>query len=202
MVNWTVFKNHLLEVDVTQNQETMALRMLTAVDLFNLIMCDEPHEHKFIEIVFGWGPSHIWLHTIVEGPWPHYVVLEVSGDLWTLFWGALTISWSWLLACVWSGPNHGVIIVTLSVTTTTLFLVYIACILRVWLTLQNNIVWLKVCTIAHFKSCGIIHKYAPYTWGNCFASSLHLLWIHLYYIYLDANIQQCRVREIIIFNVT
>jgi hypothetical protein len=34
MVTFTIFQNHLLEVGLTQNQETMALRMLTIVDLF------------------------------------------------------------------------------------------------------------------------------------------------------------------------
>ena len=34
MITWTVFKSHLLEVGLTQNRETMALWMLTTVDLF------------------------------------------------------------------------------------------------------------------------------------------------------------------------
>ena len=34
MVTWTTFKNHLLEVGLTQNRETMALRTLTPIDLF------------------------------------------------------------------------------------------------------------------------------------------------------------------------
>jgi hypothetical protein len=38
------FKNHLLEVGLTQIQETTALRMLTTVDLFYSIMCEDPHE--------------------------------------------------------------------------------------------------------------------------------------------------------------
>ena len=37
-------KNHLLEVGLTQNRETMALRTLTTVDLFYFIMCEDPHE--------------------------------------------------------------------------------------------------------------------------------------------------------------
>ena len=42
----------------------------------------------FIEIAFGWGLSQVWLHTILEGPWPHYMILEVSWDgLWTLSFG-------------------------------------------------------------------------------------------------------------------
>jgi hypothetical protein len=46
MVSWTIFKNHLLEVSPTQNQETMALRTLTNIDLFYFIMCEDPHEYK------------------------------------------------------------------------------------------------------------------------------------------------------------
>jgi hypothetical protein len=53
MVTWIIFKNHLLEVGLTQNQETMALRTLTIVNLFYFIMCEEPHEEKFIEIACG-----------------------------------------------------------------------------------------------------------------------------------------------------
>ena len=44
MVAWTIFQNHLLEVDLTQNQETMALRMLTTIGLFYFIMCEDLHE--------------------------------------------------------------------------------------------------------------------------------------------------------------
>jgi hypothetical protein len=44
MVTWIVFKNHLLEVGLLQNRETMALRILTTVDLFRFIMCEDLHE--------------------------------------------------------------------------------------------------------------------------------------------------------------
>jgi hypothetical protein len=44
MVTWTIFKNHLLEVGLTQNRETTALQTLTAVGLFYFIMCEDPHE--------------------------------------------------------------------------------------------------------------------------------------------------------------
>ena len=37
MVTWTDFKEHLLEVGLSQNQETMALQMLTTVDLLYFI---------------------------------------------------------------------------------------------------------------------------------------------------------------------
>ena len=41
---WNISKNHLLEVGLTQNQETMALRTFTTVDLFYFIMCEDLHE--------------------------------------------------------------------------------------------------------------------------------------------------------------
>ena len=54
MVTWTLFKNHLLEVSLKQNQETMALQtLLTTVSLFYFIKCEDPHELKYIEIAFG-----------------------------------------------------------------------------------------------------------------------------------------------------
>jgi hypothetical protein len=101
MVIWTLFKNHLLEVGLTQNQETMAFQTLTTVGLFYLIMCEDPHEHKFIEIAFGWGPSHIWLHTTLEDPWPHCMILEVCWDsLWTLSFGLSQFHVAALGSCV------------------------------------------------------------------------------------------------------
>ena len=53
MMTWTNFKNHLSEVGLTQNQEIMALRTFTTVDLFYFIMCEDLHEYKFFEITFG-----------------------------------------------------------------------------------------------------------------------------------------------------
>ena len=50
MVTWTVFINHLSEVGLTQNWTTMALQMLTTIDL----SCVRTHmnRHSF-EIAFG-----------------------------------------------------------------------------------------------------------------------------------------------------
>jgi hypothetical protein len=48
MVTWTILKNHLLEVGLTQNWETKALWMLTTVDLF-----------YFYHV---WGPVWIEIH--------------------------------------------------------------------------------------------------------------------------------------------
>ena len=43
MVTGIIFKNHLLEVGLTQNRETMTLQTLTTVDLFYFIMVEDPH---------------------------------------------------------------------------------------------------------------------------------------------------------------
>ena len=40
--NGMAFKNHLLEVGLTQNRETMTLQTLTTVDLFYFNMCEDP----------------------------------------------------------------------------------------------------------------------------------------------------------------
>jgi hypothetical protein len=53
MVTWTIFQNHFLEVDLTQNRKTMALRTLTTVHSFDFIMREDPHEEKFINLEFG-----------------------------------------------------------------------------------------------------------------------------------------------------
>ena len=57
------FQNHLLEVGLTQNQDTMALRTLTTVDWYYFIMGEDLHEWKIIKIAFGYGSGHIWLQT-------------------------------------------------------------------------------------------------------------------------------------------
>ena len=44
VVTWIIFKNHRLEVGLTQHQETMTLRMLTIGDLVYFIMCENLHE--------------------------------------------------------------------------------------------------------------------------------------------------------------
>ena len=44
MVTWTIFKNHLLEVGLTQTNVTTALQTLTTEGLFYFIMCEDPHE--------------------------------------------------------------------------------------------------------------------------------------------------------------
>ena len=86
-VTWTIFKNHLLRVGLTENREIMAL---------------QPHKCWFILFyhVWGpawieshwnsisWGPGHIRFHTTLEGPWPHYMILEMCWDgFWTLSFG-------------------------------------------------------------------------------------------------------------------
>ena len=106
MVTWIVFKNHLLEVGLTQNRETMALRRLTTVG--------------FTLFYHVWGPAwieihwnSIWLrvrsHMTSQYIWGHVTTLHdfggVLGRTLDAFFWALTISWSWLLSRVWSGPE-------------------------------------------------------------------------------------------------
>jgi hypothetical protein len=42
MVTWPIFYNHFLEIGLSLNWETLALRNLTAVDLLYFIMCEGP----------------------------------------------------------------------------------------------------------------------------------------------------------------
>ena len=116
MITWTLFKNHLLEVGLTQNWEIMALQKLTTIVLLCFIMCDDVHEWKFVEVAFDWGHDHTWLHTTLEGLCPHYMILEVSwdGGLWTLSFGLSQFHGhnSWLVCEValsskeTMGPSH------------------------------------------------------------------------------------------------
>jgi hypothetical protein len=46
MITWIVFKNHLSDVGLTQNHETMTLRMLTTVDLFYFIVDEDLHDRN------------------------------------------------------------------------------------------------------------------------------------------------------------
>ena len=78
IVIWIIFKNHFLEVGLTQDWDTIALRILTTIDLLCFIMCEDLLGFKFIEMAFDWGPSHIWPHTTLEDPWPHCMIMEVS----------------------------------------------------------------------------------------------------------------------------
>ena len=103
MVTWTIIKNHLLEVGVTQNQETMALRNLITVDFVYIIICEDL---AWIELY----RNSIWLRTRLHmtshytwNPWPHCRNLEVSWDgLWTLLLGSHNFM---VMARVWSGPG-------------------------------------------------------------------------------------------------
>ena len=88
VVTWTVFKNHLSEVGLTQNRETMALWMFTTFGYFLLYHMWGP---AWIEIHWNniWlRARYMWLHTTLEGPWPHYMILEVCWNgLWTRSFG-------------------------------------------------------------------------------------------------------------------
>ena len=106
MVTWTIIKNHLLEVGLTQNREITALRMLTTGDLFYFIMGKDPHEKKIHWNSIWWrAGSHMTSHYT----WGSVTTLHNLGGVVgrpsdTFFW-ALTISWSRLSTHVWSGPR-------------------------------------------------------------------------------------------------
>jgi hypothetical protein len=106
MVTWIIFKNHHLEVGLTQNRETIALRALTTVGLFYFIHVWGP---TWIEI--HW--NSIWLraqsHMSSHYTWWSVTTLHdfegvLGRPLVTFFW-ALMISWSPLLVHVWSEPD-------------------------------------------------------------------------------------------------
>ena len=107
MVTWTGFQNHLVEVDLTQNRSGDH---------------GTPNAHNYWFILFyhtqgsTWIEIHqnsIWLrflsHTTSHYTWGSVTALHGFGgvigqSLDTFFW-VLTMSWSWLLAHVWSGPK-------------------------------------------------------------------------------------------------
>ena len=89
MVTWTIFKNHLLEVGLIQNWETMALRTLTTIDLFyfNHVWGLTQIEIYYISIWLR-ARWHMTSHYTWEDPWPHNMILEASRDgLWILSFG-------------------------------------------------------------------------------------------------------------------
>ena len=79
MVTWTIFRNHLLEVSLTQNRETMALPTLITVGLFYLYHVWGP----------AWKEVHwnsIWLrarsHTTSHYTWGSVTTLHGLGGVW------------------------------------------------------------------------------------------------------------------------
>ena len=85
MVTWVVFKIHLLEVGLIQNWGDYGI---PNVHNCWFILFYHVWGFAWIEMAFGWGPCHIWLHITLEDPWPHYMILEVSWDnLWKLSFG-------------------------------------------------------------------------------------------------------------------
>ena len=98
MFTWTIFQNHLLEVDLTQNQETMALCRSQPL-LYSVMSCTR---NTWIEIHWNsiWlrAPSHMTSHYT----WRFVTTLHDFGGVMrrpldTFVW-ALTMSWSRLLA--------------------------------------------------------------------------------------------------------
>ena len=104
MISWIIFRNHLLEVSLTQNREIMAIRTLTTDDLFYLIMCEDPHELKnHWKSIPLRARSHMTSHYTRESLTTLHDFGGVLGRPLDTFPWALTIPWSRLLARVWSG---------------------------------------------------------------------------------------------------
>ena len=109
-VSWSLglfSNNHLLEVGLTQTGRPCHSECLLWLIYSIFIMCEDSHENKFVEIVFDWGLTYIWLHSTLEGLWPHYS---------TCFWRCLQTAFGNFLlsshksmvatlgSCMWSGP--------------------------------------------------------------------------------------------------
>ena len=77
-VTWTVFKNHLLEVGLTQrpwHSECSQLLVYYILSCVRTRLNRNLLKHHLVE-----GPNHKWLHTTLEDRWPHYMILEVCWD--------------------------------------------------------------------------------------------------------------------------
>ena len=107
MVTWIILRNHLLDVGLTHNTR----RPCTP----------NAHNRWFIWFYHVWGPALIEIHwhsiclrtqshKASHYTWGSVTTLHdfegvLGRPLDTFFW-ALTIPWSRLLACVWSGPHY------------------------------------------------------------------------------------------------
>ena len=64
-VTWTIFKNHFLEVGLTRNQpgDRPWHSERSQLLIYCILSCVRTHMNaKFIEIAFGQGSGHTWLH--------------------------------------------------------------------------------------------------------------------------------------------
>ena len=124
MVMWIVFQKPLLggRPDANPSRDDGILDIPSR--WFNYVLsCARAHVNRpFVEIAYGSGPGHIWLHATLEGLW--YTIHDVGGAVGrpsdTFFW-ALIISWAGLLARVWSGPHS---LINLGLSSTTLQIVF------------------------------------------------------------------------------
>jgi hypothetical protein len=62
MVTHIIFKNHLLVVGLTQIRETMELQMLTTIDWFYLIMCEDCMNKNSLKSIWLRNQAHIALY--------------------------------------------------------------------------------------------------------------------------------------------
>ena len=139
----------------------------------------------------GWGPGRSWLHTTLEDPWLHSMILEVYWDgLWTLSFGLSQFHGhgSWLVCEV------ALVIVTLTISIRAtshtsqepwLWEPKRKCPNAAPMDLQNHVVWSHMwpdpqlnAISMNFYSCGLSHIINhPLMWNPC------RLYIHLAFTY-------------------
>ena len=84
-VTWPTFKNHLLEVGITQNRTTLTPDAQQHRWFILLYHVQKPTWIEIYRNSIWLRARYIWLHTTLEGPWPHCMIWEVGWDgLWTL----------------------------------------------------------------------------------------------------------------------
>ena len=101
MVSWTIFKNHLLEVRLTQKPGDHGTLNPHTINLWYFVMCEDPTWIEIHRSSIWLRPGHTWLHTTLEGLvcWyitTHALNLKLTQILLSMLWldeswrGALT----------------------------------------------------------------------------------------------------------------
>jgi hypothetical protein len=80
MVTWIIFKSHIFEVGLAKIGWPWHSKRSQPL-IYSIFLCVRtPMNRHSLKIVFGWEQGHIWVHSRLEGPWPHYMILEVGWD--------------------------------------------------------------------------------------------------------------------------
>ena len=105
VITWTIFENHLLEVGLPQHRERPWHSERSQPLIYYALSCVRTRMNRnSSNSILVRARSHVTSHYTWESVSTLHDFGGVSGrPLDTFFW-ALTISWSRLLARVWSGP--------------------------------------------------------------------------------------------------